>query len=320
MARRYLALAMLASALWGVSYPLTYLALRLFSVNELIMLSYLFSVVLLLIMLMPYGYDGGSIMRGLLLSPINYVLVYLYTELSGGVGGLTALVGSSYIVPLMVIEYASNKCVNVRYVVSAITLLGALYLLFQGYGDSIYVASLLMIMNLAYTVILARIDDVDIINFVLGQSLGTFLISYVMMRNPEVLVLIPNFYYPLMLALIGNVMPNILYVEAIRHIGPVESSLTSSIETISSLIASLPIQQLPTNPVAWALLAVSILSLNAPPGLNRANAQGWAWPMNYYETAQVGEVIPLLRIDAQGGTGLVNPRTKAMVFGKRKII
>ncbi len=31
MARRYLALAMLASALWGVSYPITYLAYGYFA-------------------------------------------------------------------------------------------------------------------------------------------------------------------------------------------------------------------------------------------------------------------------------------------------
>ena len=318
MAKRYLVLAMLASALWGVSYPLTYLALRLFSVNELIASSYLFSVSLLLIVLLLRGYDEKSIIKGLLISPVNYVLVYLYTKLSSGVGGLTALLSSSYIVPLIIIEYVNNKCVNVRYVISAVTLLGALYLLFQGYGDSMYIALILMVMNLVYTIALTRVSDVDIINFIFGQSLGALLISYLTMRNLAVPILIPNFYYyPLALAIIGNVVPYLLYAEAIRHIGPVETSLTSSIETISSLIVSIPIQQLPTNPVAWALLAISILSLNIQ--LHRNNTlQKGLWSINHYETMQINNTDTSLNVESQ--VEYANPRIVIKVFGRRKVI
>ncbi|WP_243678546.1 EamA family transporter [Vulcanisaeta distributa] len=300
---------------------MTYLALRLFHVNELITLSYLFSTVALLIVSLFHGYDEKSIIDGLLLSPINYVIVYLYTELSGGVGGLTALMSSSYIIPLIVLDYVNNRNVNARYLVSAITLLGALYLLFQGYNDSIYVALLLMVMNLVYTIVLARVNDIDITNFVFGQSLGTLLISYLMIRNPSALTLSLDYlYYPLILALVGNVIPYILYVESIRQIGPVETSLTSSMETISSLIASLPIQQLPTNPVAWVLLAISILSLNVE--LSRSNVLRRPQLMSYRLPIQVNEgSTSSLNM---GGFGnhviLINPHLITRIIGKRKVI
>ncbi|GAB6945064.1 hypothetical protein [Vulcanisaeta sp. JCM 14467] len=322
MAKRYLVLAMLASALWGVSYPLTYLALRLFSINELIASSYLFSVSLLLIVLLLRGYDEKSIIKGLLISPVNYVLVYLYTKLSGGVGGLTALLSSSYIVPLIIIEYVNNKCVNARYVISAVTLLGALYLLFQGYGDSMYIALILMVMNLVYTMALVRVTDADIINFIFGQSLGTLLISYIVMRNLTVPILILNaYYYPLALAIIGNVVPYLLYAEAIKRIGPVETSLTSSIETISSLIASIPIQPLPTNPVAWALLAVSILSLNAQISRN-IPARDAPWVMDHREGVLIRGMAQSLNAEFQD-LGFINPFVAVFTvrfFGRRKVI
>ncbi|WP_054853296.1 hypothetical protein [Vulcanisaeta distributa] len=322
MTKRYLALAMLASALWGgVSYPITYLALGLYRINELIALSYLFSTVLLLIASLFHGYDEKSIIKGLLLSPINYAIVYLYTDLSGGVGGLTALVSSSYIIPLIILDYINNRSINVRYLVSAITLLGALYLLFQGYGDSIYVALLLMVMNFVYTIALAGINDIDIINFVLGQSLGTLIISYLIIRNPLVLTLgLDNPpYYPLILALVGNVIPYMLYAESIRRIGPVETSLTSSMETISSLIASLPIQRLPMNSMAWILLIISILSLNIE--LNRNNA--WRKPqlISYYLPMQVNEEITSSpNIVSKSYVTFINPHLMTRVVGKRKVI
>ncbi|ADY00825.1 hypothetical protein VMUT_0614 [Vulcanisaeta moutnovskia 768-28] len=264
MTKRYLVLAILASALWGISYPITYVALRFFGADELIATSYLFSI-LLLTALLYYNYDTESIIKGLLLSPINYIITYLYVELSNNVGGLTALVSSSYIIPLIIINYINNEGINIRHIISAITLLSALYLLFQGYGDPIYIALLLMVMNLIYTIVLAKINNIDIINFVFGQSLGTLVIAYLTMRKFIMLSLIFElnyFYYPLLLALIGNVIPYTLYAVAIRHVGPVEVSLTSSVETISSLITSIPMQQLPANPVAWTLLIISILSLN----------------------------------------------------------
>ena len=319
MARRYLALAMLASALWGVSYPITYLALRFFSINELIMLSYLFSTLLLLMVLMFHGYDEKSIAKGLLLSPINYVITYLYTALSHSVGGLTALVSSSYVVPLIVIDYVRNRTINVKYIVSESTLLIALYLLFQGYGDSIYVALLLMFMNLVYTVALALISNADILNFVLGQSTGVLLISYLTMHgfinDPSVLA--SYLYYPLILALVGNVIPYALYALSIRYIGPVETSLTSSVETISSLISSIPIQPLPMNPAAWALLVISILSLNIQLGRDNILQKG-LWPINYHETIQIDNADPSLNTEPQ--VGFANPRIVIKVFGRRKVI
>ncbi|GGI78151.1 hypothetical protein GCM10007112_13660 [Vulcanisaeta souniana JCM 11219] len=309
---------MLASALWGMSYPLIYLALRLFSINNLIALSYLFSVALLLIILPFYGYDGESIIKGLLLSPINYVIIYLYTELSGGAGGLTALVSSSYIVPLIALDYVTNRSINTRYIISAITLLGALYLLFQGYGDSIYGALLLMVMNLIYTISLVRIGDVDIINFVLGQSLGTLMISYLVMRSLSASTLALNYlYYPLILALVGNVIPYALYAESIKRIGPVETSLTSSIETVSSLVASLPIQQLPSNPVAWILLAISILSLNIE---LRKGGLGYRWGlMDYHGFIRIGKEFVASNNEARNYVISINLRS-VFVIGRRKII
>ncbi|GAB6948353.1 hypothetical protein JCM16161A_24830 [Vulcanisaeta sp. JCM 16161] len=269
--------------------------------------------------LMLHGYDEKSIIKGLLLSPINYVIVYLYTELSGGVGGLTALVSSSYIIPLILIDYINNRSINIRYLISSITLLGALYLLFQGYGDSMYVALLLMIMNLIYTVALTRINDIDIMNFVLGQSLGTLLISYLAIRSPLTLALSLNYlYYPLILALIGNVIPYTLYAESIKRIGPVETSLTSSVETMSSLIASLPIQQLPTNPIAWILLAVSILSLNIE--LSRNNALREQQLISHYEFVKTGRETTSLNIESGNQVILVNPHLVIKVVGKRKVI
>ncbi|MGC8543484.1 MAG: EamA family transporter [Vulcanisaeta sp.] len=266
MAKRYLALAMLASALWGISYPITYLALRLYRVEELVFLSYFFSVISFMVILSLRGYDVKSIIKGLALSPINYALAYLYTELSGDVGGLTSLLSSSYIVPLLILEYFDDGKVNTRYLVSAVTLLSGLYLLFQGYDDSIYIAFLLMIMNLVYTLVLAKINDVDIVNLVFGQSLGTLAISYLVMINSISIsalnLNIHDLYYPLILSLIGNSIPYTLYAMAIKYIGPTETSLTSSVETISSLISSIPIQQLPANPVAWTLLIISILSIS----------------------------------------------------------
>ncbi len=326
MAKRYLALAMLASALWGISYPITYLALRLFRINELITLSYLFSTALLLMVILLHGYDEKSIIKGLLLSPINYAIVYLYTDLSGGVGGLTALVSSSYIIPLIILDYINNRNINVRYVVSAITLLGALYLLFQGYGDSLYVALLLMALNLVYTIALTRTNDIDIINFVFGQSLGTLTISYLVIRGgPPTLALAPNYlYYPLILALVGNVIPYTLYAESIRRIGPVETSLTSSVETMSSLITSLPIQRLPTNPAAWILLAMSILSLNIE--INKFNVRDGPHSIHLimiydYAPSRLnnGEfMVPNHRY--MNYVMHINPRLTIRIVGKRKII
>ncbi|MFP3160136.1 MAG: hypothetical protein RXQ95_01755 [Vulcanisaeta sp.] len=262
MAKRYLALAMLASALWGVSYPITYLALRLYGIEQLLASIYLFSTASLAMILAFNGFDRESVVKGLALSPINYALSYLYVELSGSVGGLTALVSSSYIIPLIVIDYLLNRDVSIKYVISAVTLLAGLYLLFQGYGDSIYIAMLLMILNLAYTLALAYLSHADTLNLILGQSLGTLLISLFMVHGAIITSNIQYIYYPLALAFIGNVIPYSLYAVSIEKLGPVEASLTSSMETVSSLVVSIPIQQLPNNPLAWTLLTVSILSIS----------------------------------------------------------
>ncbi len=322
MARQYLALAMLASALWGVSYPITYLALRFFSINELIMLSYLFSILLLLMVLMFHGYDGKSIAKGLLLSPINYVITYLYTALSHSVGGLTALVSSSYVVLLIVIDYIRNRIINVRYIVSESTLLIALYLLFQGYGDSIYVASLLMFMNLVYTIALALISNADALNFVFGQSTGVFLITCLTMHGfiNTSSVLTSYLYYPFVLALVGNVIPYALYALSIRHIGPVETSLTSSVETISSLISSTPIQQLPINPVAWMLLMISILSLNIENKKPELRTVGLILPSNCLPTQLTIEGILPWNKEFRNNVGVIYPHIMREIPGKRKII
>lgn len=323
MTNRYLTLALIASALWGVSYPITYLALRLYGVGQLLMLTYLFSVVLLMVALVVWGYDGRSILMGLLISPINYALSYLYIKVAEYMGGLTALISSGYVVPLIILDYFREGSVNIRHVVSALTLLGSLYLLFQGYADSVDLALLLMVLNLLYAIVLDRISDVDTLNLVFGQFIGTLLISLVMInRIPSIIYLsISYVYYPILLALVGNVIPYTLYAISIRMIGPTETSLTTSVEIASSIFASIPFQQLPTNPIAWILLITSILStsVGTPMNIHR----GLTLTSTYNEN--ISEVFITKGQDIHNYlTGEIMPRHRLrsviVMLGRRKVI
>ncbi|MFP3216490.1 MAG: hypothetical protein RXP99_04250 [Vulcanisaeta sp.] len=323
MVRRYLALAMLASALWGVSYPLTYLALRFYDAGQLIAWTYLFSTASLMIILAFKGLNGRSVITGLALSPINYVMVYLYTELSGSVGGLTALVSTGYLIPLILIDYLARRNFNIKYIISTITLLAGLYLLFQGYDDSIYVAVALMVLNLVYALALSYINNADALSLVFGQSIGTLLISVTLLRNA--VMLNPQYiYYPLALALIGNTIPYTLYTLAIRELGPVETSLTASMETISSLIASIPMQQIPSNPLAWTLLIISILSISLDMRIPNMGRHGRILEIggpDYYGIDVIHVVQPrFVNEDYQTPITKIARALTFSALGKRKVI
>lgn len=273
--KKYLALSMLASALWGVSYPVSYLALRLYGVNDLITLSYLVSTILLSVPLLARGFEIKSVVKGVAISPVNYALNYLYIRLTGDVDGLAALAGSSYIIPLIIIDYMNSESLNTRHVASAIMLLLSIYLLYQGYYGSLAIALLMMVINLVYTIALDMLKEAETISMVFGQSLGTLVISCLMALNLGETSHIGMFnvnyiYYPLVLSLVGVVLPYVLYSEAIKHIGPVSASLTSSIEILASIASSAFLSPPPVNPAAWLLLALSIILINVEPP-NRGN-------------------------------------------------
>ncbi len=273
--RRNLALAILASALWGVSYPIAYLALRVLNVESLITYSYIFAILILLTLLAIKGIDLNSLKKGLLLAPVNYALMFIWMLMLKNVGGLTAVVSSSYIAVLLLLDYVSKRRVSLRHLLCVVTLLTALYLMFNGSNELLHLAFALMMLNLIYVWAIGVLRFNDVLSFTFGQALGTLLIALSMPRALYGLFKgeLSSLEYPLLMAILSEVVPYILYANAIKRIGPVETSLTSSVETLTSLIASMPIQKMPDNALAWALLITSIVLLLSNINVNLGNSE-----------------------------------------------
>ncbi|WP_069807561.1 hypothetical protein [Vulcanisaeta thermophila] len=265
-AKRYLALALLSSALWGVTYPLTYIALRLTNAVWLITLTYLITVLILTPYVFLRGLHTRSLMWGLLLSLINYPMVYLYTVFSGDMGGFASFLSSLYIVPLIIIEYFRTRRLNLRYLSSSALMLLGLYALYGVENQGMILLALpLLILNLAYLIYLEFLGDYDEASLMLGQSVGTLALSMAWVKYMDYPMVITPWVisYSIALSLL-NTMANILYVMAIRRVGTVSTSLASSMEITTSMVVSIPIEPLPPNYIAWILLILSLMVLLLP--------------------------------------------------------
>jgi len=117
----------------------------------------------------------SNILRLLLLSwwlliPLCLVL-NLYIKLTRDADGLTALIGYSYIIPLMPIDYMNSRSLNIRCAASMTPSRHewrGLFLrsfiihlpLYQGYYGSLAIVLLVMIINLVYTITLDKFREI----------------------------------------------------------------------------------------------------------------------------------------------------------------
>lgn len=270
MAKRYMALAVLASALWGLTYPLTYLALRLMNVGSIITLSYLFSTITALPVILLIGPDVDSVVKGLALSPVNFLLNYILTILTKDSGGIAAVVSLTYVFPVMLFEFLMGRNVSTRELLSSMLALISLITVYSIGDLSLLGASLaVMMLNALYTLALDYIGNYEPLNLTLGCNLGTLTISLVM-GPPR--VSISSIYYPVLIGVLGNLIPYLLYSLAVKGAGPVASSLTAPIEALSSIVASMLVNAMPMVNL-WALpLLVAPLLLITGDGGEAGNA------------------------------------------------
>ncbi len=257
MSQRYLALAALASTLWGLSYTLTYLALQSMDAASLIVVSYVFSIPIILL-ITGLRINARSIIKGIILSPVNFALTYIYIKISGDWGGFAALISGAYVLPLMLLDYVRSGDFQLRYLMSSILMLTTLYTIGGFSGVTIY-AIAVMLLNLVYMAMLSTLDDYDEYSLILGQSIGTLVLSIVMVKG--IALTMRSIYYGLALALVNNTIPYILYALAVKRIGAVETSLTMGIEVLTAVLSMSPISGVQVSPLSFTLLILAFIVL-----------------------------------------------------------
>ncbi|ABW02114.1 hypothetical protein [Caldivirga maquilingensis] len=257
MNQRYLALAALASALWGVSYTLTYLALRTMDAASLIVISYVFSI-LIILLITRLKINAESIIKGVILSPVNFALTYIYVKVSGDWGGFAALISGAYVLPLMLLNYVKNGDLQLRYLISSLLMLTTLYFIGGFSGVTIYAVAV-MLLNLAYMLMLSLFHNYEEYSLILGQSIGTLLLSIIMVKG--ITLTVSSVYYGLTLALVNNTIPYVLYALTVKRIGAVETSLTMGIEVMTAVLSMSPISRVQVNPFPVVLLVLAFMVL-----------------------------------------------------------
>jgi len=244
MRKRAFLLALLASALWGSTYPLLYLAQA--SGNQLALATALVSLILV-----PRRIRWTSLLKGLVISPLNYALLQLTAITVIHDIGLAAALASSYPVLVFAIESAVRG-LDHRLIVSGPLLVVGLILIHGGGDSQLLLGLAFMLANALYVVLLEVMKPYDPHSVFLGQNLGTLLMAA---PTARMISLEPW----LVAASLALTLPSLLYLKAQGELTPSEVSVASSVEPMVALLSSLPILGV-NHLIAVILLAISVIS------------------------------------------------------------